>query len=68
MISRRPERVEVEAETCNSGSCDDVPTVTVFWPGKSPPPRCCLTCAEKLHGVAEAMGLTIHMEPYAAAC
>lgn len=47
---------------CNQKNCDDEATHRVFWPGTSPPPEMCKKHAQQAIGIANAMGLTIHVE------
>lgn len=48
---------------CNQKNCEERAIFTVYWPGSSPPPSMCGPHTEKALGVAEAMGLTLHIDP-----
>jgi len=47
---------------CSSENCDEKAAIIVYWPGKSPPPEMCFSCAAKARTVADAMGLTMHFD------
>lgn len=47
---------------CNQINCDKEATHIVYWPGKSPPPQSCEEHAKMAMRIAQAMGLTIHVE------
>mgnify|MGYP001598678662 CR=1 FL=1 len=50
-------------EKCCTTICDKPADTRVFWPGKSPPPLMCKSCAERAVGVGNAMGCCVHTEP-----
>ena len=45
---------------CHSTKCDDLATHRVYWP--SGPIEVCLHCAARWGRVADAMGLSLHVE------
>ena len=46
--------------------CDNVATHIVYWPGCSPPPRSCKEHTQVANGIANSLGMTLHIEeiPY----
>lgn len=51
-------------ETCSQIGCNEIPCLTVYWPGKTPPPRYCVIHAEKAKEILGHMGTLVHIEPY----
>lgn len=51
-------------EECCIEECTEVPCLTVYWPGKTPPPRYCVEHAEQAVGILKHMGIDVHVEPY----
>ncbi len=42
---------------CNTFSCGKMSTHIVFWPGKIPPPRYCLSCALSVEELLKLSGI-----------
>ena len=51
-------------EKCCQAVCDKDAKFRAFWPGKPPQPFC-EECILKAQGIAEAIGMYLHVEPLA---
>lgn len=51
-------------DKCSQIGCNEIPCLTVYWPGKTPPPRYCIEHAQKAKNILGFMGIPVHIEPY----